>query len=343
MRTLISFGLRLVGGFGAVGFGLNRLVARLPGPLGATAGRRPLGLAVTVIVLIALVVRGVALAAPYLTPRAITPSDIGHLGSEDLAVTLTGLIADSYIVTFLDANRDGVQQDDEHGTQWIYFVGGADRTPGIQVRSSRAPAEMYAGTPEVSITGRLSPRSGLGGLLFRVPDFDARTLPFPLADSFLDEGAEFPAVRAARDGAVVFGGLAVMFILAWRFRYLPFRPVPPAGIGLDQSALPARSPVRAVLNGIIAGRRGPEMVRSVPIAVHVAERATGRRTLVLIRGVNDIVEQVDETARLVAGEAVGLTEVRHAIRAPGRYGDLVVAFDLVSDRDDCLGAMIHKT
>ena len=138
---------RLISGAGALTDRADRLVRLF------TSGRGPDVLANrpgSVIVIILLI--GTAIFSGLLaieatdnpTPRALAPAELAaadDLGNRVYA-TVEGVLEESYVETYPDDDNDGVQDTDESGDAWYYFLVD-DSGRGVTVRSTRHPDDLY--------------------------------------------------------------------------------------------------------------------------------------------------------------------------------------------------------
>jgi hypothetical protein len=334
--------MRLVWRFGAIsGFladACNRAAARvLPGPLKARAIAWPIGVALALVILVALLALVWLRAVPYLIAK---PVDIRSL-TPDLdrtRVTVTGYLAPGYIVTFHDEDADGIQDADEQGTAWDYFLGLDAETPGIVVNSTTPPEVMLASPELVELTGRLSIGNDLGRLYdpADVPGFDPRSLPFPVpSHRRLIENGPFRELDAARDGLLVFGALIVVLLAGQLFGYPVFRrqslAVPPAG---SMSLSQTRTRVWGSADGGAARLHGDVMVAKV-------ERDQFNRSSLLLARPGTGFKRLTEAGvgTIEAGEAMTIGGIRDAIAVTTPAGRVLVGFEASSDRDAALRAL----
>jgi hypothetical protein len=336
----VEFLLRLVAAFGFIGFALNRAVSRvLPGQLGRIARRRPIGLSLALVLLASLAARQLIFAAPYLVtnPVELTKS-IDSLRNQNAAIT--GFVADQYIVYFTDKNGDHIQDADEAGVSWLYFVGNDDDSLGIIVDSTIPPSTMLATKGHVTVTGRLL--RAMGGVEFvqlTIPSFDMRTIPFPIADAELVQAGEFPEVGSAREATAFFGGLAVVLLIAWLMNYLPFRKSGGA-LGGVPTQMDSGRPVRAWVTGLVESGRTREFVREDEVVASIVRDTYGHIQLLLTPfGRPEPIASIKGGDPVDLGTAFSLGGGRYAIRTrpPQRF---VVAFDSISDRDAAARALV---
>ncbi len=57
--------------------------------------------------------------------------------------TLTGALATDWVETYEDANDNGTEDADEHGTSWFYWLIDPTRRRGVTVRSTRPPTSIF--------------------------------------------------------------------------------------------------------------------------------------------------------------------------------------------------------
>ena len=202
---------RLISGAGALTDRADRLVRALTSGRGPDVmGNRPGSVLVIVILIVASVVFGfLALeSTDNPTPREIAPAEVA--AAEDIGrrvyATIEGVVADTFVETFEDGDGDGIQDADETGDAWFYFL--VDESgSGVTVRSTRHPEDIYRYTatgvvvrdPEyvsVDITefGKLDGTSGIE--LDDTFYLDASTVPSGSARP-LDLSAEMPAPGTA--------------------------------------------------------------------------------------------------------------------------------------------------
>ncbi len=136
---------RLISGAGAVSAGLDRFVRNVTP--GTAMGNQPVSLLVAAllgVVALLLVVVGIESSGgstlQRLDPAAIATAD--DLGNRAYA-TVEGRIPSTYVETFADADFDGIQDPDELGDAWDYFLLGKDVDDGLIVRSQRPPSAIY--------------------------------------------------------------------------------------------------------------------------------------------------------------------------------------------------------
>jgi hypothetical protein len=138
---------RLISGAGALTDRADRLVRTLTSGRGPDVmGNRPGSVLVIVILIVASVVFGLLAieSTDNPTPRAIPPADVA--AADDIGrrvyATIEGVVADSFVETFPDDDGDGIQDADETGDAWYYFL--VDESgSGVTVRSARKPEDIY--------------------------------------------------------------------------------------------------------------------------------------------------------------------------------------------------------
>ena len=138
---------RLISGAGALTDRADRLVRALTSGRGPDVmGNRPGSVLVIAILIVASVVFGfLALeSTDNPTPRAIAPAEVA--AADDIGrrvyATIEGVVADSFVETFPDDDGDGIQDTDETGDAWYYFLVD-DSGSGVTVRSTRHPEDIY--------------------------------------------------------------------------------------------------------------------------------------------------------------------------------------------------------
>ena len=202
---------RLISGAGALTDRADRLVRALTSGRGPDVmGNRPGSVLVIVILIVGSVVFGLLAleSTDNPTPRAIAPADVAS--ADDIGrrvyATIEGVVADNFVETFPDDDGDGIQDEDETGDAWYYFL--VDESgSGVTVRSTRKPDDIYRYTatgvvvrdPEyltVDVTefGKLDGTSGIE--LDDTFYLDASTAP-PGSPQPLDLTAEMPAPGTA--------------------------------------------------------------------------------------------------------------------------------------------------
>jgi hypothetical protein len=138
---------RLISGAGALTDRADRLVRLF------TSGRGPDVLANrpgSVIVILLLI--GAAIffgllaieATDNPSPRTLAPAEVAaadDLGNRIFA-TVEGVLDENYVETYPDDDNDGVQDTDESGDAWYYFLVD-DSGRGVTVRSTRHPDALY--------------------------------------------------------------------------------------------------------------------------------------------------------------------------------------------------------
>ena len=138
---------RLISGAGALTDRADRLVRALTSGRGPDVmGNRPGSVLVIVILIVASVVFGLLAieSTDNPTPRAIAPAEVAS--ADDIGrrvyATIEGVVADNYVETYPDDDGDGIQDADETGDAWYYFL--VDESgSGVTVRSTRNPDDIY--------------------------------------------------------------------------------------------------------------------------------------------------------------------------------------------------------
>ena len=203
---------RLISGAGALTDRADRLVRALTSGRGPDVmGNRPGSVLVIVILIVGSVVFGLLAleSTDNPTPRAIAPAEVAS--ADDIGrrvyATIEGVVAnETYVETFPDDDGDGIQDADETGDAWYYFL--VDESgSGVTVRSTRHPDDIYRYTatgvvvrdPEyvsvdVAQFGQLEGSSGIE--LDDTFYLDASSAP-PGSPQPLDLSAEMPAPGTA--------------------------------------------------------------------------------------------------------------------------------------------------
>jgi hypothetical protein len=139
---------RWISGAGAVTDGADRSVRLLVGAWGrGGAVTRPVSIVVAVLLLVlagVLVAAGLEVTDPT-TPVTLDPAAVAtarDLGDRTYS-TMTGVLSTTWIETFLDGNGNGVEDGDETGVAWYYWLVDPVGRRGVTVRSTRSPAEIY--------------------------------------------------------------------------------------------------------------------------------------------------------------------------------------------------------
>ena len=138
---------RLISGAGALTDRADRLVRALTSGRGPDVmGNRPGSVLVIVILIVGSVVFGLLAleSTDNPTPRAIAPAEVAS--ADDIGrrvyATIEGVVADNFVETFADDDGDGIQDADETGDAWYYFL--VDESgSGVTVRSTRNPDDIY--------------------------------------------------------------------------------------------------------------------------------------------------------------------------------------------------------
>ncbi len=135
---------RLISGAGAVTHLADRVVRTLL--RGGSFTHQPAGLLLAGLLGVgALVLVGFALDnAGDSTPRMLTAGEVatGEHGGRAF-VNVTGGLVSGYVETYVDDNRDGIQQPDERGQAWNYFLVDPTSRAGVTVSSGRPPSAVY--------------------------------------------------------------------------------------------------------------------------------------------------------------------------------------------------------
>ena len=139
---------RLISGAGAVADAADRAVRLLVGGWrGGFAMTRPGSIVVAGLLLVLagiLVAAGLEVTAPT-TPVALDPAGVAtarDLGDRTYS-TVTGSLSTTWIETYDDANANGIEDGDETGDAWFYWLVDPVGRRGVTVRSERSPAEIF--------------------------------------------------------------------------------------------------------------------------------------------------------------------------------------------------------
>jgi hypothetical protein len=138
---------RLISGAGALTDRADRLVRLFTSGRGPDLlANRPGSIIVIVLLVAAAVIFGLLAieATDNPTPRTLAPADVA--GADDLGnriyATVEGVLEENYVETYPDDDNDGVQDADETGDAWYYFLID-DAGRGVTVRSERQPDDLY--------------------------------------------------------------------------------------------------------------------------------------------------------------------------------------------------------
>jgi hypothetical protein len=138
---------RLISGAGALTDRADRLVRLFTSGRGPDVLANRPGSVIVIILLIAAAIFCGLLAIEATdnpTPRTLAPADVataGDLGNRIFA-TVEGVLEENYVETYPDDDNDGVQDTDETGDAWYYFLID-DSGRGVTVRSKRQPGDLY--------------------------------------------------------------------------------------------------------------------------------------------------------------------------------------------------------
>ena len=222
---------RLISGAGAVSAGLDRFVRNVTP--GSAMGNQPVSLLVAAllgVIALLLVVVGLESSGSStlqrLDPAAIAAAD--DLGNRVYA-TVEGRIPSTYVESFPDADFDGVQDPEEIGDAWDYFLLGKDVDEGLIVRSQRPPSEIYTFQGSgvvVEDPEYLGPDLELVGTEFSVPGLTLDPTHYIDATAPA-EGAPLDLATGLPDP-----GTAVTIDASRAVEYLPFCATDPDGDGV---------------------------------------------------------------------------------------------------------------
>ena len=139
---------RLISGAGAVTDGADRSVRLLTSsPRGSSSTTRP-GSVVVAVVLLALatllMLAGVEAGDPT-TPRSLDPAEVAGGAAdpgERAYAAMDGSLLTTWVETFEDGNDNGIEDADEHGIAWYYWLVDPEARRGVTVRSTRSPGSI---------------------------------------------------------------------------------------------------------------------------------------------------------------------------------------------------------
>ena len=135
---------RLISGAGAVTDAADRSVRLL---VGGYAMTRPGSIVVAGLLFVLagiFVAAGLEVTDPA-TPVALEPGRVAtarDLGDRTFS-TMTGSLSTTWIETYEDANGNGLEDGDETGDAWFYWLVDPTGRRGVTVRSERSPAEIF--------------------------------------------------------------------------------------------------------------------------------------------------------------------------------------------------------
>jgi len=137
---------RLISGAGALTDRADRLVRALTSGRGPNVlGNRPGSVVVIVLLIAAAAFLGLLAieSTDNPTPRALAPNEVAS--ADDIGrrvyATIEGVVARDYVETYPDDDGDGIQDEDETGEAWYYFLVD-DSGTGVTVRSTRPPNDI---------------------------------------------------------------------------------------------------------------------------------------------------------------------------------------------------------
>ncbi|HEX6867324.1 MAG TPA: hypothetical protein VF119_00900 [Candidatus Limnocylindrales bacterium] len=139
---------RMISGAGAVADGADRSVGLLTSSSRGGPGAARRGGLVVAVVLLALA--GLLLAAGIeagdaSTPRSLDPVDVAGSAAdpgERTYATMDGSLLTTWVETFEDGNDNGIEDADEHGIAWYYWLVDPEARRGVTVRSTRPPGSI---------------------------------------------------------------------------------------------------------------------------------------------------------------------------------------------------------
>ncbi len=328
---------RLISGAGAISAGLDRFVRSVTP--GSAMGNQPVSLLVAAlfgVVAMLLVVVGMessgSASLQRLDPANVASAD--DLGNRVYA-TMDGRLSSTYVETFADVDFDGVQDPEEVGDAWDYFLVGADADTGVIVRSRRPPSAVYSYQGSgvvVEDAEYLAADLDLVRAEFSVPGLQLEPTRFidatvPATGTPVDLAAGLPP---AGTSVTIDGSRAV--------EYLPFCSADPDGDGfcddeeVDTYDLIVYDPV-SLRGVVVATSRSPEsqaasftgILRRDVAAIDRSVNAPGVTmeelgiTVSSIYLLDDGAEPVDTTALFVLAGILGLAGVVVVIGVAGGY------------------------
>ena len=140
---------RMISGAGAVTDGADRSVRLLTGDSsGGRMAARP-GSIIVAVALFAvaglLVLAGLDASDPT-TPATLRPAAIARASTRDFAertyARIDGSLLTTWVETYDDLNDNGIEDADEHGVAWFYWLIDPETRRGVTVRSTRAPSSI---------------------------------------------------------------------------------------------------------------------------------------------------------------------------------------------------------
>jgi hypothetical protein len=139
----------MISGAGAVTDGADRSVRLLTSSTsGSPVAARPGSVAVAIgLFAIAglLLLAGIEATDPA-TPTKLDPVTVSRASGSDLAertyAAIDGSLLTTWVETYDDPNQNGIEDSDEHGTAWFYWLVDPKTRRGVTVRSTRAPASI---------------------------------------------------------------------------------------------------------------------------------------------------------------------------------------------------------
>ena len=349
---------RTISGAGA----LTDLADRAVRPFGQRRGRNPLATrpgSVIVMVLLAilavlLVLEGLEVAdrpAPMALPAAAFTT--GTSFGDQVHATVDGVVTPDYVEMFVDADGDGVKDDDEMVVEWFYFLVDPDSFTGVTVRSTRPPEEVLGGdgsdvTP-ATFTGML--RRDEHGVSEAKTSYgtDFEDSGLTVSERYLLEDGTTPTNPFLAFGLAAVVGLAAgAMLVGLSGGYLIYRRT---GGGLPEPAtslaLGERLPLR--VTGLLRTGDGLVHVREAPadlVRFQVGEPASGEPASTLIverRGRPEgAALGLGQLVRLTSGVVLLFRGPRPALRAVAGTGPLLLSFDDEAARDRAAAELLDE-
>src|SRR5436190_12885171 len=140
----------MISGAGAVTDGADRSVRLLTiGSSGSRFAARPGSVAVAILlfaIAALLLLSGIEGTDPA-TPRRLDAATVSRASTVDLGertyAAMDGSLLTTWVETFDDTNANGIEDADEHGFAWFYWLVDPGTRRGVTVRSTRAPASIF--------------------------------------------------------------------------------------------------------------------------------------------------------------------------------------------------------
>jgi hypothetical protein len=141
---------RMISGAGAVADGADRSVRLLTSSSsGSPVAARPGSVVVAILL---FVIAGLLLfsgieATDAVTPTRLDPATVSRASSVGTAertyAAMDGSLLTTWVETFDDGNQNGIEDADERGIAWFYWLVDPTTRRGVTVRSTRTPASIF--------------------------------------------------------------------------------------------------------------------------------------------------------------------------------------------------------